>query len=537
MKNAISAGGVIVNPINKKVFILKRKNSNWVLPKGHLEKGESPEEAAIREVKEETNLNVKIIDFIGKTHYIAPATEKHPEEDKTVLWYLMESYDSNNVKIEEDVFSDGRFLYFNDAYNLLTFEQEKEILRRGYELYMLQKGEKKLHVLMLSWEYPPRIVGGLSRHVKDLSDALAERDTKVSIITCGTKDAPWEENKNNLSVYRVPEKIIDTPNFISWIYFLNLSMMIKALEINRTNPIDIIHAHDWLSAFAGYVLKHSLKKPLLSTIHATEHGRNQGIYTEEQKFIHNVEWWLTYESWKVIVCSNNMKDEVMFLFNLPYDKIKIIPNGINPENLKTTLDYNEVRSKFLNQDEKMILFIGRMHYQKGADYLLRSIPYIINDFPKVKFIFVGTGPQLDYLIEESKNLGINEKVIFTGFVDDNLRNALLHASDICVFPSIYEPFGIVALEAMALGKPVVASRLGGFAEIIEDGIDGILFEPKNILDLANKIKMLLYNDDLREKIGKMAIKKALEKYSWKSIAEETKKVYFEVYREYLKTDW
>jgi len=143
MKNAISAGGVIINPINKKVFILKRKNSNWVLPKGHIEKGESPEEAAIREVKEETNLNVKIIDFIGKTHYIAPATERHPEEDKTVLWFLMESYDSNNVKIEEDVFSDGRFLYFNDAYNLLTFEQEKEILRRGYELYMLTKRRKK----------------------------------------------------------------------------------------------------------------------------------------------------------------------------------------------------------------------------------------------------------------------------------------------------------------------------------------------------------------------------------------------------------
>ncbi|MEM0373239.1 MAG: NUDIX domain-containing protein, partial [Sulfolobales archaeon] len=283
MKNVISAGGVVINNSNKKVLILKRKNGNWVLPKGHLEEKESFEETAIREVKEETGLDVKIIDYIGKTQYHAPATEKHPEEEKTVLWYLMET-DDNYIKVEEDIFSDGRFFNFSEAYNFLTFQQEKEILKRGYELYLLKNSEKNLHVLILTWEYPPRIVGGLSRHVYDLSLHLARKGLKISIITCEAPNTPFEEHRENLSVYRVPEKIVDSYNFIQWIYLLNLSMIIKAYQINQKEPFDIIHSHDWLTAFSAFTLKHSLKKHLISTIHATEYGRNQGIYNDEQRF-------------------------------------------------------------------------------------------------------------------------------------------------------------------------------------------------------------------------------------------------------------
>ncbi len=536
MKNALAAGGVIINKNTKKILILKRKNGNWVLPKGHLEKEESPEEAAIREVKEETGLNVRIIDYIGKTQYHAPATERHPEEEKTVIWYLMET-EETGIKVEEDIFSDGRFFNFLEAYNFLTFQQEKEILKRGYELYLLRNKEKKLHILMLTWEYPPRIVGGLSRHVYDLSRHLAKQNVKVSVITCEAQNAPNEEHFENLSIYRIPEKLIDSYNFISWIYLLNLSMIIKALQINQKEPFDIIHSHDWLTTFSAYVLKHSFKKPLISTIHATEYGRNQGIYTEEQKFIHNIEWWLTYESWRVVVCSNNMKDEVKNLFSLPEDKLIMLPNGIDPNNLNTNLNLQEIKKIYAGNDEKIILFIGRLHPQKGAEYLLRAIPIISERIKNTKFIFVGTGPQFSGLVEEAKYLGIKDKVIFTGFIDDNLRNALLHIADICVFPSIYEPFGIVALEAMALGKPVVASRLGGFSEIIEDGKDGFLFEPRNILDLAEKVLYALTNYEVVEFIKNNAMNKIKEKYLWDKIAEETLKEYTKVYYEYLKTNW
>lgn len=537
MRNAISAGGVIINKFNKKLFILKRKNGNWVLPKGHIEENESPEETAIREVKEETGLNVKIIDYIGKTQYHAPATERHPEEEKTVLWYLMETND-NFIKVEENVFSDGRFFNFLEAYNLLTFQQEREILKRGYELYLLRNNEKKLHVLMLTWEYPPRIIGGLSRHVYDLSIHLAKIGVKVSIITCEAPNTPFEEHFENLSIYRVPEKIIDSSNFIYWIYLLNLSMITKAYLINQKEPFDIIHSHDWLTTFSAFTLKHSLKKPLISTIHATEYGRNQGIYTDEQRFIHNIEWWTTYESWRVIVCSNHMKDELKNLFALPDDKLVILPNGINPNNLKTTLNLSEIRKNYANENERIILFIGRLYSQKGAEYLLRSIPMVLDKVTNIKVIFVGTGPQLGDLIQEANHLGLNNKVIFTGFIDDNLRNALLHVADLLVFPSIYEPFGIVALEAMALGKPVIASRVGGFSEIIEDGKDGLLFEPKNIFDLANKIVYVLTAEETHlEFIKNNALKKIKEKYLWDKIAKETYNEYLKVYQEYLKTDW
>ncbi|MCX7719942.1 MAG: glycosyltransferase [Dictyoglomus thermophilum] len=536
MKKALASGGVIINKRSKEIFLLKKKNGNWVLPKGHVEEGENPEETAIREVKEETGLNVKIIDYIGKTYYFAPATEKHPEEEKTVIWFLMET-EEEHIKVEEDTFLEGRFFNFREAYNFLTFDQEREILRRAYDLYLIRNKEKKLHILMLTWEYPPRIVGGLSRHVYDLSKHLAKQNIKVSVITCEAPDTPFEEHFDNLSIYRVPEKLIDSYNFISWIYLLNISMIVRAMEVNKKEPIDIIHSHDWLTTFSAYTLKHTLKKPLISTIHATEYGRNQGIYTDEQRFIHNVEWWLTYESWKVIVCSLNMKEEVKHLFSLPEDKIIVLPNGIDTENLRTTIDVEELRKIYAPNGEKIILFIGRMHPQKGAEYLLRSIPIVLQKFQNVKFIFVGTGPQLNSLIEESKYLGINERVIFTGFIDDNLRNALLNIADICVFPSIYEPFGIVALEAMALGKPVIASNLGGFAEIIEDGKDGILFEPRNVQNLAEKIIWALTNEDHIQIIKNNAIKKVKEKYLWEKIAEETKNLYFKVYTEYLKTDW
>ncbi|ACK42700.1 MULTISPECIES: glycosyltransferase [Dictyoglomus] len=536
MKKALASGGVIINKNSKKILILKRKNGNWVLPKGHVEDEEKPEDTAIREAKEETGLNVKIIDYVGKTHYFAPATEKHPDEEKTVIWFLMET-EEDSIKVEEGIFSDGRFFNFQEAHNFLTFNQEKEILKRAYELYLIKNNEKKLHVLMLTWEYPPRIVGGLSRHVHDLSRHLAKQNVKVSVITCEAPNVPFEEHFDNLSVYRVPEKLIDSYNFISWIYLLNISMIVKAMEINSKESVDIIHSHDWLTTFSAYTLKHSLKKPLISTIHATEYGRNQGIYTDEQRFIHNVEWWLTYESWKVIVCSLNMREEVKKLFNLPEDKIIVLPNGIDIENLKTNLNIEEIKNIYAPNKEKIILFIGRMHPQKGAEYLLRAIPIVLNRIQNVKFIFVGTGPQLGSLIEEAKYLGIIEKTIFTGFIDDNLRNALLHTADICVFPSIYEPFGIVALEAMALGKPVIASRVGGFSEIIEDGKDGILFEPKNVYDLAEKIIFTLTNEEQIQVIKNNAVQKVREKYLWDKIAQETKNLYFNVYQEYLKTDW
>lgn len=394
-----------------------------------------------------------------------------------------------------------------------------------------------MNILMLTWEFPPRIIGGLSRHVSDLSYALSKKGINITVITCCSEEGGEKEIIGNLSIYRVPSKIIEVSDFISWIYFLNLSMIIKAFEISKQTSFDFIHVHDWLSAFVGYVLKYSFKKPLIATIHATEYGRNQGIYTKEQKFIHNVEWWLTYEAWKVIVCSNFMKEEVKNLFNLPEDKISVIPNGINIENLKTSLNLNEIRKNFALPHEKIILFIGRMYYQKGPEYLLRSAPFILSQFPHAKFIFVGTGDLLNSLREEANNLGLQNKVVFTGFIDDSLRNALLNLADVCVFPSIYEPFGIVALEAMALSKPVVASNLGGLKEIINSGYDGFLFTPRDTYDLSQKILSLLNEENLARKMGERAREKIENFYTWDKVAKETLKVYGKIHQEYLSSNW
>ncbi|MCX7942785.1 MAG: NUDIX hydrolase [Dictyoglomaceae bacterium] len=133
---AISAGGVVF--YKDQVLVLQRKNGNWVLPKGHVENNENIEDTAVREVEEEAGIKAKIIDYIGEIEYHAPATEFHPEEDKKVLWFLMYAL-STNIKVEEKVFNQGKFLKFEDAINILTFPLEKEILKKAYDLLLKRR--------------------------------------------------------------------------------------------------------------------------------------------------------------------------------------------------------------------------------------------------------------------------------------------------------------------------------------------------------------------------------------------------------------
>ena len=190
-----------------------------------------------------------------------------------------------------------------------------------------------MKILMLTWEYPPRIVGGISRVVHDLSSRLIKDGHEVTVITYRDGDTPYYENDKGVNVYRVDNFMINPNNFIDWIMQLNFNMVSKASElISKGEKFDVIHAHDWLVAYAAKTLKHSFNIPIVATIHATESGRNSGIHTETQRYINDTEWLLTYESTEVIVNSNFMKSDIQRLFGLPFEKINVIPNGINLTN-------------------------------------------------------------------------------------------------------------------------------------------------------------------------------------------------------------
>ncbi|MCL4426294.1 MAG: glycosyltransferase family 4 protein, partial [Firmicutes bacterium] len=187
-----------------------------------------------------------------------------------------------------------------------------------------------MKVMMLSWEYPPNQVGGLAKHVYYLSHSLSQEGTQVAVVTLGGHGTAPRESEDNLEVVRTVPYFSNAPDFTTWVMHANFGLLEAGLGLTREwGEPDIIHAHDWLVVYAGKALKNLLRIPLAATIHATEHGRNSGIHNPTQKYISDMEWWLTYESWRVVCCSHYMREELQRVFNLPGDKIRVIPNGVN----------------------------------------------------------------------------------------------------------------------------------------------------------------------------------------------------------------
>ena len=379
-----------------------------------------------------------------------------------------------------------------------------------------------MRILMLSWEYPPRVVGGIARVVHDLSHRLYQDGHEVTVVTYRDGDVPYFEEDKGVKVHRVDNFMISSNNFIDWIMQLNFNMIAKVGElISSGEKFDVIHAHDWLTAYAAKTLKTAYATPLVSTIHATEAGRNSGINGETQKYINDTEWMLTFESSEVIVNSNYMKNELQRLFGLPYEKINVVPNGVNI-NLFNGIERDyDFRRRYAMDNEKIILFMGRLVYEKGIQHLIAAMPKILANYHDAKLIIAGKGGMIDELKAEVNSMGLGNKVYFTGYLSAKNVQKMYKCADISVFPSTYEPFGIVTLEAMLAGTPVVVSDIGGLNEIIEHGIDGMKSYVGNSNSLADSILELLYNPQLCNNIVKKAKLKVKEQYNWSKIVQDT----------------
>ncbi len=379
-----------------------------------------------------------------------------------------------------------------------------------------------MKILMLTWEYPPRVVGGIARVVYDLSKTLLKDGHDVTVVTYREGDAPYFEDDKGVKVYRVDNYMINPNNFIDWIMQLNFNLVAKANElIAKEGNFDVIHAHDWLVAYAAKTLKNSFNIPIVATIHATESGRNSGIHDETQRYINDTEWMLTYEASEVIVNSNYMKNELQRLFGLPYEKINVVPNGVNLNLFNgVERDYN-FRRRFAMDNEKIILFMGRLVYEKGIQHLIAAMPKILNGYHDSKLIICGKGGMLDELKAEANALGLGQKVYFAGYMNGKDVQRMYKAADIAVFPSTYEPFGIVALEAMLSENPVVVSDVGGLNEIVQHRENGMKSYAGNPNSIADSILELLYDHKLCADITKKAKNKVRNEYNWSKIAQDT----------------
>ncbi len=379
-----------------------------------------------------------------------------------------------------------------------------------------------MKILMLTWEYPPRVVGGIARVVYDLSRTLLKDGHDVTVVTYKDGDMPYFEDDKGVKVYRVDNYMINPNNFIDWIMQLNFNLVAKANEIiAEQGNFDVIHAHDWLVAYAAKTLKNSYNIPIVATIHATEAGRNSGIHDETQRYINDTEWMLTYEASEVIVNSNYMKNELQRLFGLPYEKINVVPNGVNL-NLFNGIerDYN-FRRRYAMDNEKIILFMGRLVYEKGVQHLISAMPKILNGYHDSKLIICGKGGMLDELKAQVNSMGIGNKVYFAGYMNGKDVQRMYKAADIAVFPSTYEPFGIVALEAMLSENPIVVSDVGGLNEIVQHRENGMKSYAGNPNSIADSILELLYDHKLCADITKKAKNKVRNEYNWSKIAQDT----------------
>jgi len=398
----------------------------------------------------------------------------------------------------------------------------------------------ELTVMMLTWEFPPRIIGGISPHVYHLSKNLAKNGMKVYVVTCDFPGSPQHEIIDGVEVFRVDSYKNPSPDFATWVYLMNINMQKEAADlISRLGgKLDILHAHDWLVANAGIGLKHVFRKPLLATVHSTEIGRRNGIHLDYERMIHETEAWLTYEAWKVICCSDYMVSHVRWAFGLPEDKITMLPNGVDIQecNSRKKTGFSDFRKRYASPEEKIVLFVGRLVYEKGIHVFVNAVPKVLEK-ANAKFVIVGNGYMREPLSKLVDSMGLAHKVMFTGFVDDNTLRDLQGCADVCVVPSLFEPFGIVALEAMASRSPVVVSDTGGLSEIVEHDVTGVKVYPENPDSLAWGIMRVLLDEKYSSWLKKNAYKKIHEKYGWDRIGQQTIDVYRSVLKEYSKSFW
>lgn len=392
----------------------------------------------------------------------------------------------------------------------------------------LRKTTNKKRILILSWEYPPNIVGGLGAHVVGLTNSLIRNGYEVHLVTAQEMNKSPEdiEEKPGLFVYRVKPIYNKDQNFIHWIGGLNIAMWDKAIEIGKDRTFELVQAHDWLVGAAAISLKNQINVPLIATIHATEHGRNGGIYTEMQKFIHKKESQLIDAADSLIVCSEYMQNELMTIFEVEQTKINVIPNGV--EILKKEAVSVAPVVNFTRDNKKIVFAMGRMVKEKGFGTLLEAAKKLHKKRNDLCFVIAGVGPMYDEYQQYIERNQLAESVHLIGYLQKEQKNALYAQADIVVIPSSYEPFGIVALESLVFAIPTIVSQTGGLKGIIKDKETGLYMEPNNAENLVKNIEYLLENPALGKEIGEKGQKLVSQLFSWKRIGEETKRIFDEL---------
>lgn len=389
-----------------------------------------------------------------------------------------------------------------------------------------------MKILMVSWEYPPVVIGGLGRHVHHLATALAEGGHEVVVLSrrpSGTDPSTHPSTDEMAEGVRVVAAAQDPHEFdfgtdmMAWTLAMGHAMVRAGLalkdRLGQPWRPDVVHAHDWLVAHPAIALAEFFDVPLVSTIHATEAGRHSGwVSGRISRQVHAVESWLVHESDSLITCSTAMSDEITELFGPGLVETRVIRNGIDC-----------ARWPFAERKPRTgpakLLYLGRLEYEKGVHDAIAALPRIRRTHPGTTLIVAGEGTQLPWLIEQARKHKVLKATAFVGHLDHAALVDMLHSADAAVLPSHYEPFGIVALEAAATGTPLVTSNVGGLGEAVINGQTGISHPPRDVAALAAAVRTLLDDPRAAQQRAVAARERLTSDFEWHSIAEETSQVY------------
>jgi glycogen(starch) synthase len=360
----------------------------------------------------------------------------------------------------------------------------------------------------------------LSRHVYELSRHLAYSGHDVTVYTRGHPDAPSEEMHEGVRLVRVQGYPPPLDDLIPWTLTFNIALIHRAMDELAEGRTDVLHAHDWLVAYASTVLSDLCSLPLVATIHATERGRHRGrLPGPRQTFVHEAERWLVSEAERVITCSAFMREQVSASLGADPQRMDVIPNEVDLEL------FSEEGRPSEKSGRPTILFAGRLEYEKGVQTLLEAMPDIERELPGVELIVAGNGTYRPELERVAQELELDGSVRFQGFAEETRLRTLYREADVAVVPSLYEPFGLVVLEAMASGTPVVAAETGGLREILTDGSTGLHFPPGEARALARVVLRVLKDPALGGRLAHEARSALAARGSWTTAAARTAETY------------
>jgi glycogen synthase len=390
-----------------------------------------------------------------------------------------------------------------------------------------------MKVLMVSWEYPPVVIGGLGRHVHHLSTALAAAGHEVVVLSrrpSGTDPSTHpssdeiSENVRVVAAAQDPHEFSFGKDMMAWTLAMGHAMVRAGLSLKDTSSDhpwrpDVVHAHDWLVAHPAVALSEFYDVPMVSTIHATEAGRHSGwVSGSLSRQVHAVESWLVRESDSLITCSASMCDEITELFGPGLAETTVIRNGIEAARWPFA-------SRRRNSGPAELLFVGRLEYEKGVHDAIAALPRIRRAHPGTTLTIAGEGTQQDWLVEQARKHRVLKATRFVGRLDHDELLAALHRADAAVLPSHYEPFGLAALEAAAAGTPLVTSNIGGLGEAVINGETGMSCPPSDVTRLAKAVSAVLDDPAAAQRRARAARERLTSDFDWHTVAEETAQVY------------